>query len=160
MADPTTSPPLTPSGVRSAYTKIKRYIHTTPVLTSHALDAIASSPDPRLYLAENPPAFPSSGNHHDNDDATPKFKLYFKAENLQKIGAFKARGAFHAVTRLIDEVGLDEVRRRGVVTHSSGEFFLFFSFSLFPVFHHRLFFVFPLFGPWGEGGEREGGGKG
>jgi len=40
---------------------------------------------------------------------------------MQKIGAFKARGGFYAVERLIDEYGLEEVRRRGVVTQSSGE---------------------------------------
>ena len=42
--------------------------------------------------------------------------VYLKCENLQRIGAFKARGAFHALSRLGDE----EVRN-GVCTHSSGE---------------------------------------
>ncbi|MBL8271353.1 pyridoxal-phosphate dependent enzyme, partial [Steroidobacter sp.] len=42
-------------------------------------------------------------------------QLFFKCENLQKIGAFKARGATNAVSLLSD----DEARR-GVVTHSSG----------------------------------------
>lgn len=42
-------------------------------------------------------------------------QLSFKAENLQYIGAFKARGATNAVMRLDDEVA-----SRGVVTHSSG----------------------------------------
>jgi threonine dehydratase len=41
--------------------------------------------------------------------------LHFKCENLQKAGAFKARGACNAVFSL-DERGA----RRGVVTHSSG----------------------------------------
>ncbi|KAI2004083.1 hypothetical protein LOZ49_006000 [Ophidiomyces ophidiicola] len=40
--------------------------------------------------------------------------------NFQKIGAFKARGAFHAVLRLCESLGVDAVRARGVVTHSSG----------------------------------------
>lgn len=41
--------------------------------------------------------------------------LHFKAENLQKIGAFKARGASNAV------LGLSEAQAaRGVATHSSG----------------------------------------
>jgi len=48
-------------------------------------------------------------------------KLFFKCENQQRIGAFKARGAFHALGRLIDEVGLETVVRRGVCTHSSGK---------------------------------------
>lgn len=131
MANPQTSPPLTPEGVRSAYSKIQRHIHKTPVLTSRSLSAIASSPDPRVYLSENPPPFPDtttdpSGNNGSSvvDERVPQFHLYFKADNFQKIGAFKARGAFHAVVRLIDEVGADEVRKRGVVTHSSGEFSL------------------------------------
>ncbi len=42
-------------------------------------------------------------------------ELWLKAENLQHIGAFKARGALHAVGRLDPEV-----RRRGVITYSSG----------------------------------------
>ena len=41
--------------------------------------------------------------------------IYFKAENLQHIGAFKARGALNAVLSLTDDVA-----ERGVVTHSSG----------------------------------------
>lgn len=41
--------------------------------------------------------------------------LFFKCENYQRIGAFKIRGAFHALSRLSD----DQVRN-GVVTHSSG----------------------------------------
>ena len=42
-------------------------------------------------------------------------KLFFKCENLQKTGAFKFRGATNAVFSLSDDVA-----RRGVVTHSSG----------------------------------------
>lgn len=41
--------------------------------------------------------------------------LWLKAENLQHIGAFKARGALHAVGRLPPKV-----RDRGLVTYSSG----------------------------------------
>jgi threonine dehydratase len=54
------------------------------------------------------------------EPARPKIKLFFKCENFQRIGAFKVRGAFHAVARLIEEFGIEEVKRRGVVTHSSG----------------------------------------
>lgn len=54
-------------------------------------------------------------------DAAPKVKLFLKCENQQKIGAFKARGAFYAVSRLIEERGLEELRRIGIVTHSSGK---------------------------------------
>jgi threonine dehydratase len=48
-------------------------------------------------------------------DATIGAQLFFKCENFQKIGAFKARGATNAV------FALDAGRAaRGVVTHSSG----------------------------------------
>jgi threonine dehydratase len=60
-------------------------VHRTPVLTSRSLDAVA--------------------------EAT----LFFKCENLQKVGAFKARGACNAVFSLDNAEA-----RRGVVTHSSG----------------------------------------
>jgi len=130
MADPSTCPPLIPSSITTAYSKIRPYIHKTPLLTSKSLDAIASSPDPVAFLSDDPPIFTSSAANNPNDDArwsselraTPKFRLSFKCENFQKIGAFKARGAFHAVTRLIDEMGINELRRRGVITHSSGEY--------------------------------------
>ncbi|MBK7131861.1 MAG: pyridoxal-phosphate dependent enzyme [Bacteroidales bacterium] len=42
-------------------------------------------------------------------------ELFFKCENFQKVGAFKFRGATNAVLSLSDEE-----KRRGVVTHSSG----------------------------------------
>ena len=122
MADPSTAPPLIPTSIRTAHGKIKQYIHHTPLLTNRSLSRIASSPDPSAFLADNPPPFPSA-----EEEGVPRFRIWMKCENQQRIGAFKARGAFHAVTRLVDEMGIDEVRRRGVVTHSSGEF-LFVSF--------------------------------
>jgi threonine dehydratase len=76
---------LTLALVREAHARIRDKIHRTPVMTSETLDAIA-------------------GN-----------RLYFKCENLQKVGAFKARGATNAVLLLSDEEA-----KRGVVTHSSG----------------------------------------
>lgn len=42
-------------------------------------------------------------------------EVFFKAENFQRMGAFKFRGAFNAVSKLSDEQ-----RRAGVVTYSSG----------------------------------------
>lgn len=48
-------------------------------------------------------------------DAQTGAHLLFKCENLQRAGAFKARGAFNAVYALSDAVAA-----RGVVTHSSG----------------------------------------
>jgi threonine dehydratase len=69
----------------AAHERIRPYIHRTPVMTSSRLDE-------------------ASGAH-----------LFFKCENFQKIGAFKARGAANAVFALDDATA-----RRGVATHSSG----------------------------------------
>ena len=71
--------------VRAAARRIAPYVHRTPIVVSRAFD--------------------------DELDAI----VFFKCENLQKVGAFKARGATNAVMRL-DEADA----RRGVVTHSSG----------------------------------------
>jgi threonine dehydratase len=71
--------------IREAHARIRDKIHRTPVMTSEVLDRLAGS------------------------------RLYFKCENLQKVGAFKARGATNAVFLLTDEEAV-----RGVVTHSSG----------------------------------------
>jgi threonine dehydratase len=48
-------------------------------------------------------------------DAASGAQLFFKCENFQKIGAFKARGATNAVFALDDATA-----KRGVATHSSG----------------------------------------
>ncbi len=71
--------------IRDAHTRIQPYIHRTPVLSSGILNAQIGA------------------------------ELFFKCENFQKVGAFKARGACNAVLSLTDEQA-----RRGVVTHSSG----------------------------------------
>jgi threonine dehydratase len=71
--------------VRAAARRIEPHVHRTPVVSSSALDG-------ELGLS-----------------------LFFKCENLQKVGAFKARGATNAVLSLPEEAA-----RRGVVTHSSG----------------------------------------
>jgi threonine dehydratase len=71
--------------IRSAHERIRPYIHRTPVLTSSRLDEASGA------------------------------SLFFKCENFQKIGAFKARGATNAVFSLDDAIA-----RRGVATHSSG----------------------------------------
>nr|WP_298994611.1 threonine/serine dehydratase [uncultured Allomuricauda sp.] len=44
-------------------------------------------------------------------------QLFFKCENFQRMGAFKMRGAANAILQLSDEA-----RKKGVVTHSSGNF--------------------------------------
>jgi len=50
-----------------------------------------------------------------SSDLASGAKLFFKCENFQKIGAFKARGATNAVFSLDDATA-----KRGVATHSSG----------------------------------------
>ena len=122
MADPATSPPLNRASIATAYTKIAPHIHDTPVLTSKTLNRIASTPQT--------PAALKGTQWEGQSPANPKINLFFKCENLQRIGAFKARGAFHAVGRLIEimdkreasgEQGAKGWRKRGVCTHSSGQ---------------------------------------
>ncbi|KAI1434276.1 tryptophan synthase beta subunit-like PLP-dependent enzyme [Xylaria sp. CBS 124048] len=105
MADPSTSPPLTRESVVEAHEVIREFVHHTPTLTNATLNRLASTPAAGLSGA-----------------AKPIMRLYFKCENLQRIGAFKIRGAFHAIERLKKEPGWAEGggRERGVVTHSSG----------------------------------------
>jgi len=71
--------------ISEAFNRIRKYINYTPVMSSRTLD--------NLFKA----------------------KISFKCENFQRIGAFKARGAFNAIIQLSAEE-----RKRGVVTHSSG----------------------------------------
>lgn len=71
--------------ISAAHERIKKQIHRTPILTSTALN--------QNFGAE----------------------LFFKCENLQKVGAFKFRGACNAVLSLNDND-----LRKGVATHSSG----------------------------------------
>lgn len=71
--------------VLAAAARIAPHAHVTPVLRSHTLDELAGC------------------------------ELHLKAEQLQRAGAFKFRGACNAVWSLSDEDAA-----RGVVTHSSG----------------------------------------
>jgi threonine dehydratase len=77
--------PLDLNAIRAAHERIRPYIMRTPVLTSSRLDEAGGA------------------------------QLFFKCENFQKIGAFKARGATNAVFALDDATA-----KRGVATHSSG----------------------------------------
>lgn len=76
---------LDADAVRAAAQFLKGKVVRTPVLHSEPLTAIAGA------------------------------ELWLKAENLQHVGAFKARGALHAVGRLSEAE-----RARGVITYSSG----------------------------------------
>lgn len=111
---------LTPQNIRAAHSLISPYIHRTPLLTCQTLSTLASNPTPRSNPGDVGAAAAA---------AKPKINLVFKCENYQKIGAFKARGAYHAVLRLVERDGLETVRERGVVTHSSGEIFYPLSLS-------------------------------
>jgi len=71
--------------VLAAAARIAPHAHVTPVLRSRSIDALVGA------------------------------ELHFKAEHLQRVGAFKFRGACNAVWALADAAAA-----RGVVTHSSG----------------------------------------
>jgi threonine dehydratase len=68
-----------------SHERIKPYINRTPVLFSEKINEIAGA------------------------------SLFFKCENLQKIGAFKARGGINAALSLPKETS-----KKGICTHSSG----------------------------------------
>lgn len=114
MADPN-SLPLERSSVIAAAELIKDYVHQTPVLTNTYLNNLASTPRTSKELSDTP--------WEGQEPAKPKINLWFKCENFQKIGAFKARGAFHALIRLMESEGWMENggREKGVTTHSSGK---------------------------------------
>jgi threonine dehydratase len=116
MADPSTSPPLVRASVVEAHKLIKPFIHHTPVLTNATITNLASTPRTPEELVGT--------QWEGRTPARPVLRLWFKCENLQRIGAFKVRGAFHALERLKAEPGWLEGggRTSGVVTHSSGEF--------------------------------------
>ncbi len=71
--------------IQAAQQLISGFIHRTPVMTSQSINRIIGA------------------------------ELFFKCENLQKVGAFKFRGACNAVFSLSDEEA-----SHGVATHSSG----------------------------------------
>ena len=71
--------------ILSAAERIAGVAHHTPVATSRLLDEVCGA------------------------------RLFLKCENLQRVGAFKFRGAYNAVSRLSDAE-----KARGVITHSSG----------------------------------------
>ncbi len=78
----------------AAHERIKPYVHRTPVLTSSFLNELTGA------------------------------ELFFKCENFQKAGVFKARGASNAVFGLSDAMA-----SKGVATHSSGNHALSLSYA-------------------------------
>ena len=73
------------AAIEAAAVRIAPYAQKTPVRTSHSIDGLAGA------------------------------ELAFKCENLQRVGAFKFRGASNAVWSLPGDIAA-----RGVATHSSG----------------------------------------
>lgn len=78
--------PISLTDIEKAYSIISPHINKTPVLTSNTFNKLSSK------------------------------ELFFKCENLQKTGAFKARGALNAILKAKDQ----DPSLPGIVTHSSG----------------------------------------
>jgi threonine dehydratase len=76
---------VTYDDIAAAHERIKPHARRTPVLTSSTVDAMTGA------------------------------KVFFKCENLQRMGAFKFRGAYNALSQLSPEQ-----RKRGVLAFSSG----------------------------------------
>jgi threonine dehydratase len=76
---------VTLADVRDAAERIKGVAHRTPVLRSRTLDGMVGA------------------------------EVFVKCENLQRVGAFKFRGAYNAISRLPPEQ-----RARGIAAYSSG----------------------------------------
>ena len=127
MADPSTALPLTRASVQEAHKLVAPHVHRTPVITNRTLTSLASTPRSEAELAGT--------RWEGRKPATPVIRLWFKCENLQRIGAFKVRGAFHALERLKGEPGWLEGggREKGVVTHSSGKLKFAVSYICFPL---------------------------
>lgn len=141
MADPKTCPPLTRASVVAAHDLVRPHVHRTPVLTNSTLTRLASTPagdrpGDLEAVGGGQQQVEGEGENGQKEEggkkARPVIRLWFKCENLQRVGAFKVRGAFHAVERLKADQGwvAGGGLKRGVVTHSSGEHFpalLFFT---------------------------------
>jgi len=80
-----TSDEVTFDDIARAHERIRGHAHRTPVLTSATVDSHTGA------------------------------RVFFKPENLQRMGAFKFRGAYNALSQLSPEE-----KRRGVVAFSSG----------------------------------------
>jgi threonine dehydratase len=76
---------LKPADVLAAAGRLEGIVNRTPVLTSRTLDERCGG------------------------------RIFLKCENFQRVGAFKFRGAYHALSRLSPQE-----KKAGVITHSSG----------------------------------------
>jgi threonine dehydratase len=71
--------------VKDAQKRLQGHAHVTPIMTSRTFNRLAGA------------------------------QIFLKCENFQRIGAFKFRGAYNAMSQLTDDQ-----KNRGVITHSSG----------------------------------------
>jgi threonine dehydratase len=71
--------------IKAAQKRIEGHAHVTPIMTSRTLNQLTGA------------------------------KIFLKCENFQRMGAFKFRGAYNAMSRLTDDQ-----KKHGVITHSSG----------------------------------------
>ena len=71
--------------IQKAYERIKKIVNHTPIISSRTL------------------------NHN------VKAQIFLKCENMQRVGAFKFRGAYNALSQLCEEE-----KEKGVIAHSSG----------------------------------------
>lgn len=71
--------------IKAARKRIQGYANRTPIMTSRTLNQLVGA------------------------------EVFLKCENFQRVGAFKFRGAFNAISQLTDEQ-----RSRGIITYSSG----------------------------------------
>jgi threonine dehydratase len=71
--------------VKAAQKRLKGHAHVTPIMTSRTLNQLTGA------------------------------EIFLKCENFQRMGAFKFRGAYNAMSRLTDDQ-----KKHGVITHSSG----------------------------------------
>ncbi|MCA9966428.1 MAG: pyridoxal-phosphate dependent enzyme, partial [Anaerolineales bacterium] len=76
---------ISPTAISSAATRLAGIVNKTPVLTSRTLNTLTGC------------------------------TIYLKCENFQRVGAFKFRGAYNALSQLSDAE-----KAAGVITHSSG----------------------------------------
>jgi threonine dehydratase len=71
--------------VKEAQKRLRGHAHVTPIMTSRTLNQLTRA------------------------------DIFLKCENFQRMGAFKFRGAYNAISRLTDDQ-----KKQGVITHSSG----------------------------------------
>jgi len=71
--------------VKAAQKRLAGHAHVTPIMTSRTLNQLTGA------------------------------EIFLKCENFQRMGAFKFRGAYNAMSRLTDDQ-----KKQGVITHSSG----------------------------------------